>query len=44
MVVLFGQARKEAEELDQEFAKTGKLRGPLHGVPFSFKDQCKLMI
>ena len=38
--VLFDQARKEAEVLDQNFAQTKKLKGSLHGVPFSFKDQC----
>ncbi|KAH7868391.1 amidase signature domain-containing protein [Lentinula edodes] len=37
--VLFQQALKLAEELDAEFAVTKKLRGPLHGVPFSAKDQ-----
>jgi hypothetical protein len=38
--VLFDDARKQAEELDAEFASTRQLRGPLHGVPVSFKDQC----
>ncbi|KAH0833464.1 amidase signature domain-containing protein [Lanmaoa asiatica] len=33
-------AKKQAKELDEEFSRTGKLRGPLHGVPMSFKDQC----
>ncbi len=28
-----------AEALDAEFAKTGKLAGPLHGVVMAFKDQ-----
>ena len=41
--MLFEKARKDAKELDLEFAKTGKLKGPLHGVPFSFKDQCRLI-
>jgi Asp-tRNA(Asn)/Glu-tRNA(Gln) amidotransferase A subunit family amidase len=37
--VLFKDARREASELDREFAQTGVLKGPLHGVPVSFKDQ-----
>ncbi|KAI0731184.1 amidase signature domain-containing protein [Earliella scabrosa] len=37
--VLFAQAREEARALDEEFASTRKVRGPLHGVPVSFKDQ-----
>jgi hypothetical protein len=41
-LVLFEDARKQAKELDEEFGRTGKLRGPLHGVPMSFKDQCTL--
>lgn len=31
--VLFGRAREQAQELDAEFEKTGRLRGLLHGVP-----------
>ena len=38
--VLFEDAKKQAKELDKEFSETRKLRGPLHGVPMSFKDQC----
>ncbi|OAX39499.1 amidase signature enzyme [Rhizopogon vinicolor AM-OR11-026] len=37
--VLFEDARKQAKELDTEFASTQQLRGPMHGVPVSFKDQ-----
>ncbi|KAF5391534.1 hypothetical protein D9757_002497 [Collybiopsis confluens] len=37
--VLFDQALKRAGELDAHFASTKKLVGPLHGVPFSAKDQ-----
>lgn len=40
LIVLFEQALVEAEELDAEFASTKRLRGPLHGIPVSFKDQC----
>ena len=42
--VLFDQAREEAEALDKDFARTKKLKGSLHGVPFSFKDQCEFAI
>ena len=33
--MFFERARKSAAELDEEFSRTGKLRGPLHGVPVS---------
>ncbi|KAJ7093138.1 amidase [Mycena epipterygia] len=36
---LFSEALKDAKDLDREFASTKTLRGPLHGVPFSVKDQ-----
>ncbi|VDC00957.1 unnamed protein product [Peniophora sp. CBMAI 1063] len=36
--VLFEQARAEAKQLDEDFAQTKKLKGPLHGVPVSLKD------
>ncbi|KAF8312352.1 amidase signature enzyme [Clavulina sp. PMI_390] len=36
--VLFDDALKQAKELDEEFATTGRLRGPLHGVPVTAKD------
>lgn len=42
-LVLFEDAKNQAKELDEEFARTGSLRGPLHGVPMSFKDQCEYM-
>jgi amidase len=32
-------ALEAAKKLDQEFARTGKLAGPLHGIPFAIKDQ-----
>ncbi|KAJ6547162.1 amidase [Mycena capillaripes] len=35
--VLFAEALKQAQDLDNEFALTKKLRGPLHGVPISIK-------
>ncbi|KAJ7760504.1 amidase [Mycena metata] len=37
--VLFVEALQQAAELDAEFASTKRLRGPLHGVPLSIKDQ-----
>ncbi|KAF9530362.1 amidase [Crepidotus variabilis] len=40
--VFFPRARKQAAELDAEFILTKKLRGPLHGVPVSIKDQFKI--
>ncbi|KAG6335864.1 hypothetical protein ID866_3229 [Astraeus odoratus] len=40
--ILFEDARRQATELDQEYAATKKLRGPLHGVPMSFKDQFEI--
>ncbi|KAG2356480.1 hypothetical protein BDR07DRAFT_1491878 [Suillus spraguei] len=38
--VLYEDARKQAKELDAEFASTKTLRGPFHGVPVSVKDNC----
>ncbi|KAJ3996839.1 amidase signature domain-containing protein [Lentinula boryana] len=35
--VVFQQALKRAETLDAEYSATKRLRGPLHGVPFSAK-------
>src|SRR5262249_49146403 len=32
-------ALETAKALDQEFARTGKLKGPLHGIVFAIKDQ-----
>ena len=37
IVVINPNALERAEELDREFAKTGKLR-PLHGIPIIVKD------
>ncbi|KAG8982635.1 hypothetical protein FRB93_007949 [Tulasnella sp. JGI-2019a] len=36
--VMFEDALKEARDLDREFERTGTIKGPLHGVPISFKD------
>lgn len=35
----FATALRRAKELDDEFAKNGELAGPLHGIPFSIKEQ-----
>ena len=35
---MFLEARAAAKSLDVEFNRTGKLKGPLHGVPISLKD------
>jgi Asp-tRNA(Asn)/Glu-tRNA(Gln) amidotransferase A subunit family amidase len=40
IAVFFGEAIEEARRLDAEFAESGRLRGALHGVPFSLKDIC----
>ncbi|KAF9041041.1 amidase signature enzyme [Hymenopellis radicata] len=37
--IMFDEARLRAKELDEEFASTGRIRGPFHGIPFSLKDQ-----
>ena len=38
--MFFEEAKQDARKLDEEFAATGRLKGPLHGVPISVKDQC----
>ncbi|OBT40009.1 hypothetical protein VE00_09405 [Pseudogymnoascus sp. WSF 3629] len=38
----FPEAITAAKELDEEFAKTGKPRGPLHGIPVSLKDNINI--
>ncbi|KAJ1306957.1 hypothetical protein OPQ81_007937 [Rhizoctonia solani] len=40
--ILFEPALKAAKELDDHFDQTGQLRGPLHGVPLTFKDQYEI--
>ncbi|KAK3117810.1 hypothetical protein LTR53_000498 [Teratosphaeriaceae sp. CCFEE 6253] len=37
-VVMFDAALKQAKKLDDHFARTGKVVGPLHGLPVSLKD------
>ncbi|KAL5337214.1 amidase signature domain-containing protein [Aspergillus crustosus] len=36
--IFFDQAIERAKELDRQYAETGKLAGPLHGIPISLKD------
>ncbi|KFX97279.1 hypothetical protein V490_02861 [Pseudogymnoascus sp. VKM F-3557] len=38
----FPEAIAAAKELDQDFLKTGRARGPLHGVPVSLKDNINI--
>ena len=35
---MFNDAIERAQKLDEEFQKTGKVVGPLHGLPISLKD------
>lgn len=37
--VFFDKALKRARELDDHLLRTGKVVGPLHGVPVSVKDR-----
>ncbi len=37
--VLFEDALIQARELDKGFKETGQVKGPLHGVPVTVKDQ-----
>src|SRR5919202_6690942 len=39
VVAVNPRAVEQAEELDQSYANTGQLKGPLHGVPVLVKDQ-----
>lgn len=38
--IMFEAARERALLLDEEFERTGKLVGALHGVPMTLKDKC----
>jgi Asp-tRNA(Asn)/Glu-tRNA(Gln) amidotransferase A subunit family amidase len=38
VILVNPRAREEADRLDAEFRKTGKLAGPLHGIPVLLKD------
>jgi amidase len=37
--MLFERAIARAKELDSSLARTGRVMGPLHGLPISLKDQ-----
>ncbi|OAX84311.1 hypothetical protein ACJ72_01309 [Emergomyces africanus] len=37
--IVFEEALKQARELDKTFKETGKVKGPLHGIPVTLKDQ-----
>jgi hypothetical protein len=37
-------ALARAKELDDIFKKTGKVVGPLHGLPISLKDQFRIKV
>ncbi|PGH09890.1 hypothetical protein AJ80_07600 [Polytolypa hystricis UAMH7299] len=39
----YQDARVEAEKQDRYFQETGKTVGPLHGLPISVKDQCRII-
>lgn len=40
--VFFDSARQRAKELDEHFAANKELKGPLHGVPVSIKEQFEI--
>lgn len=40
--IFFAQALEDAKALDHYYETTGKLKGPLHGIPVSLKDQVNL--
>ncbi|KAL4967261.1 amidase signature domain-containing protein [Aspergillus stella-maris] len=37
--IIFEDALTQSQELDKKFKETGQVRGPLHGVPVTVKDQ-----
>jgi amidase len=37
-------ALARAKELDEYLQKNGKPMGPLHGLPISLKDQCRIKV
>ncbi|KAI1617883.1 amidase signature domain-containing protein [Exophiala viscosa] len=39
----YDAAHAEAERLDRHYEETGKLVGPLYGLPISVKDQCRII-
>ncbi|CCH44886.1 hypothetical protein BN7_4455 [Wickerhamomyces ciferrii] len=41
--VFFTEAFKQAQELDDYYKTTGELKGPLHGLPISLKDEFNII-
>ncbi|KAF2736543.1 acetamidase-like protein [Polyplosphaeria fusca] len=41
--IFFTEAIKTAQSLDEHLRKTGKLRGPFHGLPISLKDNFNIV-
>ncbi|RAK96451.1 amidase [Aspergillus ibericus CBS 121593] len=37
--IVFEDALKQARQLDHDFQQTGQVKGPLHGIPVTLKDQ-----
>lgn len=37
--MVFEDALRQAKQLDAEFQTTQKIKGPLHGIPITLKDQ-----
>jgi len=40
---MFDEAIERAKSLDEHYAKTGKVVGPLHGLPISLKDNFNIV-
>lgn len=40
--IFFDEGLEMAKELDEYYAKTGELKGPLHGLPISLKDNLNI--
>lgn len=40
--MMFLPAFERARQLDKQLEETGKVQGPLHGVPVSLKDQFEI--
>ncbi|KAF4449511.1 hypothetical protein F53441_7247 [Fusarium austroafricanum] len=40
--IMFKEGIQRAKELDEQLKKTGKLAGPLHGLPISLKDSYRI--
>jgi len=42
--IYFDDALQRAQELDTYYKETGKLKGPLHGLPVSLKESVSIFI